>query len=74
MNGSKSYYTAIDISGILGVSRAKAYQIIKMLNEELHARGYIVLSGKVSKAFFDERWYGGSNSEKVLKDKVESVI
>ena len=59
MSEAKIFYTANDISGLLGVSKAKAYQIIKGLNEELEKRGYIVLAGKISKVYFTERWYGG---------------
>lgn len=59
MSEAKIFYTANDISGLLGVSKAKAYQIIKGLNEELEKRGYIVLAGKISQAYFAERWYGG---------------
>jgi hypothetical protein len=43
---------------ILGVSRAKAYKIVKELNEELAAKGYIVTAGKVPKKFLAERLYG----------------
>lgn len=52
------YYTAIEVMEILGVSRAKAYKIIKELNEELLAKGYIVMAGKVPKQFLIERVYG----------------
>lgn len=59
MNNAKIFYTANDIACLLGISKAKAYQIIKGLNGELEKRGYIVLAGKISKAYFTERWYGG---------------
>lgn len=52
------YYTAQEVMEILGVSRAKAYKIIKQLNEELAVKGYIVTSGKVPKKFLAERLYG----------------
>lgn len=57
------YYTAADVRKMLGVSRGKAYQLIKVLNEELAQRGYIVLAGKVPKKLFAEKVYGmaGSN-------------
>ena len=42
---------------ILQVKEAKAYKIIRKLNEELEQRGYIVVSGKVSKRYFDEKVY-----------------
>ncbi|MCI6241398.1 MAG: ICEBs1 excisionase [Clostridium sp.] len=54
----KIYYTADDLVEMLGVSKAKAYQIIKLLNEELEKNNYITLQGKVSRAYFNERWYG----------------
>lgn len=57
------YYTAADVRKMLGISRGKAYQLIKELNEELAQLGYIVLAGKVPKKFFAEKVYGmaGSN-------------
>lgn len=57
------YYTAADVRKMLGISRGKAYQLIKELNEELAQRGYIVLAGKVPKKLFAEKVYGmaGSN-------------
>ena len=54
----KIYYTADDLVEMLRVSKAKAYQIIKLLNEELEKNNYITLQGKVSRAYFNERWYG----------------
>ena len=51
------YYTAQEVMEILGVSRAKAYKIVKELNEELAAKGYIVTAGKVPKKFLAERLF-----------------
>lgn len=36
---------------------SKADKIIRELNEELEQRGYIVVSGKVSKRYFYEKVY-----------------
>ena len=52
------YYTAQEVMDILGVSRAKAYKVVKELNEELAAKGYIVTAGKIPKKFLSERLYG----------------
>lgn len=46
------YYTAQEVMEILGVSRAKAYKVVKELNEELAAKGYIVTAGRVPKSFW----------------------
>lgn len=47
------YYTAQEVQEMLGVSRAKAYKIVKELNEELMSKGYIVIAGKIPKQFLD---------------------
>ncbi len=52
------YYTAKDVQEMTGVSRGKAYKIIRMLNEELEQKGFIVIAGKIPKKFFNERCYG----------------
>lgn len=52
------YYTAMDVKEMLGVSRGKAYQLVKKLNEELDEKGFIVIAGRIPKKFFNERYYG----------------
>ncbi len=52
------YYTAADIQKMTGVSRGKAYKIIRELNNELGQKGFIVIAGKIPKQFFNERCYG----------------
>lgn len=54
----KIYYSATDIAEMLDVSKAKAYGIIRQLNEELQQKGFLILQGKVPVAYFGERWYG----------------
>lgn len=53
------YFTAMEVASMLGVSRGKAYKIVKGMNEELAKKGYIVVAGKVPKKYFSERYYGG---------------
>lgn len=55
---SKMYYYAEDIVELLGVSRNYAYKVIRELNDELEQQGYRVVSGKIPKKFFQERFYG----------------
>lgn len=55
---STIYYSANDIAQMLGISKSGAYSIIRKLNSELESRGFIVIQGKVSKAYFEEKWYG----------------
>ena len=50
---------AAEVAEILGISKSSAYRIIGKLNKELEAKGYIVISGRVSEQYLSERFYGG---------------
>ena len=52
------YYTANDVQEMLGISRGHAYKIIKVLNEDLARKGFIVIAGKIPKQYFAEHYYG----------------
>ena len=54
----KRTYGAEEVARQLGVSRAYAYKVIRRLNEELERAGKITIPGKVSAAYFDERFFG----------------
>ena len=54
----KSYITAKEIAETLGISTGKAYKLIRDMNAELQAKGFLTISGKVSRAYFNEKWYG----------------
>lgn len=55
---TKQIVTAKDVMTALEVSESKAYGIIKQLNQELAAKGYITIPGKVPTAYFEEKLYG----------------
>ena len=59
----KLYLTAQEIAEMLGVSRSKAYRIVKELNDDLKNQGYLVIPGKVSRKYFSECFYGGIEQE-----------
>lgn len=46
-----------EVSKELGVSKTTGYRIIKRLNNELKSQGYIVVAGKISKRYFEEKVY-----------------
>lgn len=54
----KMYVTAEEAAEMLGVSTGYAYKIIRGLNEELKAKGYRTISGKVPTKYFEEKFYG----------------
>ena len=58
MESKKKFLKAEDVSQILEVSVPMAYKIIRRLNDELDAKGYLTVSGRVSRCFFEEKYYG----------------
>lgn len=58
---SNHMMTAEDISKELGVSKGHAYKLIREMNEELKKDGYLVIAGKIPKAFWQTKFYGYHN-------------
>lgn len=54
---NKKFLSATDIADIMEVSKGHAYKIIRVLNDELSAKGFIVVAGKVPRKYFEERCY-----------------
>lgn len=52
MSVEKQYYNVNDVMEAIGVSSSVAYNIIRQLNEELHAMGKITVRGKVNAKYF----------------------
>ena len=54
---NKLYITAVEMAEILGISQGHAYKLIRQMNDELSKKGFLVISGKVSRSYFEQRWY-----------------
>ena len=52
---------AEDISKELGISKGYAYKVIHGLNKELEQKGYLVIAGKIPKAYWAKKFYGYEN-------------
>lgn len=52
----KLFLTADDIVKLTGMAKPTAYQLMRTLNSELAAKGYITIKGKVSTQYFFERF------------------
>ena len=55
-----------DIMEILGISDGKAYGIIRQLNKELEAKGFHTVTGRVSRQYFEESFYGITSTREVV--------
>ena len=56
---NKRFLNASDVANFMGISVPMAYKIIRRLNEELSAQGFITVAGKVSRCYFEQKVYGG---------------
>ena len=52
------FITAGEVAETLGVSRSKAYQIVRGMNRELKAQGYLTIAGKCPSEYFKQKFYG----------------
>ena len=49
---------AEEVARELEVSKPYAYKLIRQFNEELKKKGFITVSGRVNRDYFNERLYG----------------
>ena len=54
------FVTAGEVAQDLGVSKPFAYKLIRQMNEELEAEGFITIAGRVSRKYYEEKFYGGA--------------
>ncbi len=53
-----NFITSAEVAQALGISKSHAYKLVRKLNQELSAKGYITIAGRVSRVFFEEKCYG----------------
>lgn len=56
-------YNVEDVKKILGIADTKAYEYIRILNEELSKKGFLTVRGRVPKVYFEERFFGIKGAE-----------
>lgn len=55
---NKHFLNASDVSEYMDVSIPMAYKIIHKLNDELKSQGYITVSGKINRRYFEQKVNG----------------
>lgn len=55
---SRQTYNAKELGEVLGCSESMAYKFIRIMNDELKSKGFLVLRGKVPAAYVEERFFG----------------
>lgn len=44
-----------EVAKELGVSKSFAYKVMQQLNDELKAKGYLTIAGRVNREYFEEK-------------------
>lgn len=55
----KLYLNAAEVAEMLGIGLSQAYRLMRVWNEEIKQKGYLVIAGKIPIAYFSEKIYGG---------------
>jgi hypothetical protein len=58
------FVTASEVAGDLGISKPFAYKLVKEMNEELRLKGFMTVAGRVSRKYYEEKFYGVSKERK----------
>ena len=58
MKTGKNFLNAADVSEYMDISIPMAYKIIRKLNDELKAQGYIAVAGKINRLYFEQKVNG----------------
>ena len=68
------FIRADDVARELSVSKPYAYKLIRRLNDELEAQGFITIAGRVNRQYFHKRLYGeGKEMNKCLYSKTRAT-
>ena len=60
----QSFMKVEEVAQELGVSKSYAYKIVQQLNKELKEKGYLTISGRVNRKYFQEKACYGSTERK----------
>ena len=60
---NNKFICAEEVAQELSVSKPYAYKLNKRLNDELKERGFITISGRVNRQYFNERLCGIGKEE-----------
>ena len=64
---ANQFMRAEEVAKELGISKSFAYKLIRQLNQELREKGFLTISGRINRDYFQERLY---QARKGVKDSV----
>lgn len=66
---SEKFIRAEEVAEVMEISVAYAYKIIRKLNQELSDKGFITVTGRVNREYFNERVYSAERPVKAPEKK-----
>lgn len=66
--GERKLIKADDLVRELEISKPLAYKLIATMNKELKDKGYMIISGKVPEAYYNERFFFGTQASQRLRE------
>ena len=64
MESSRDLFVRVDtIVEDLQISKPLAYKLIKEMNDELVAAGFITIAGRVPRAYYHKRFFGFNDNQ-----------
>ncbi|MFI3254974.1 MAG: hypothetical protein R3Y63_11670 [Eubacteriales bacterium] len=52
------FMTSQEVSQQLQISISHSYRLVREMNQQLKAQGYMTISGRISRKYFQEKFYG----------------
>lgn len=52
------FMTPQEVSQLLQISISHSYKLVREMNQQLKAQGYMTISGRISRKYFQEKFYG----------------
>lgn len=52
------FVRAEEVAEVLDISKPYAYKLVREMNEELKKKGFLTIPGRVSRHYFEEKFYG----------------
>ncbi|MFI3255131.1 MAG: DNA-binding protein [Eubacteriales bacterium] len=52
------FISSKEVAQLLQISQSHSYRLVREMNKELEAKGFMTIAGRVSRRYFSEKFYG----------------
>ena len=70
---TNQFMRAEEVAKELGISKSFAYKLIRQLNQELREQGFLTISGRINRDYFQERLYKTQKGVKLTSTQSSTV-